>query len=656
MNVSLIDWSILLFSIIFILGVTVYSKRYSRTVSDFLAADRLAGRYLLTVSGSFYGAISLVAMWEMVYTTGLPPQWWNKLQTPALLFMSLTGFIIYRFRQTRALTLAQFFEERYSRKFRYFAGLLCWISGVINYGIFPLVTSNFLIHYLNLPTHFEVGGIEIATSPCVMAIYLSIAIYIACSGGQITIMITDFLQGSFMMLVFVAVMLFLLAKFSWGDIMLGLETGAPAGKSMINPLGGSATEDFSIWFFLINLFAAIYNAKSWQATSGYNAAAKTPHEAVMAGVIGSWRLMATQMSVILIPLVAFAVLHLDIFADIAAPIKADIASLGDPQLQTQMTVPIFLRHILPIGVNGIFAAVILGCALTVDDTYTHSWGSIFVQDVVMPLRNKPLTPKTHMLFLRLSVIGVGLFAFLFSCFFPLKDYILMFFAFTGAIYLGGAGAVIIGGLYWKRGTTAAAWTALLIGTVLGFGGLVLQQTCPELIKTIRSYGIPMNGQWIYFYAMITASISYVLVSLLGPKQVYNMDKLLHRGEYAIQDDVVKGDEASAEKIKKFSFAKLVGVTAEFSKFERFVFYASFCWSMLWFALFVIGTAGNLLFPQYMWWDWNFYWMFYIGLSILFGIICTFWVFFGGLRDAKRLFIDLKNRVKESADDDGFVRK
>ena len=151
-------------------------------------------------------------------------------------------------------------------------------------------------------------------------------------------------------------------------------------------------------------------------------------------------------------------------------------------------------------------------------------------------------------------------------------------------------------------------------------------------------------------------ISYVLVSLLGPKQVYNMDKLLHRGEYAIQDDVVKGDESSAEKIKKFSFAKLVGVTAEFSKFERFVFYASFCWSMLWFALFVIGTAGNLLFPQYMWWDWNFYWMFYIGLSILFGIICTFWVFFGGLRDAKRLFIDLKNRVKESVDDDGFVRK
>ena len=35
--------------------------------------------------------------------------------------------------------------------------------------------------------------------------------------------------------------------------------------------------------------------------------------------------------------------------------------------------------------------------------------------------------------------------------------------------LGGAGTVIVGGLYRRRGTTAAVWTALTTGTVLGGG-------------------------------------------------------------------------------------------------------------------------------------------------------------------------------------------
>ena len=45
-----------------------------------------------------------------------------------------------------------------------------------------------------------------------------------------------------------------------------------------------------------------------------------------------------------------------------------------------------------------------------------------------------------------------IFAFCWSLLFPQTTYIYMYFALTGAIFLGGAGSVIIGGLYWKRGT------------------------------------------------------------------------------------------------------------------------------------------------------------------------------------------------------------
>lgn len=731
MGVHWIDWSILIAMAVMVVVVTMFTQRYMRSVADFLAADRLAGRYLLTVASGFFGAISLIAMWEMTYSTGLPPTWWGMMNTPVALFIGLTGFIVYRFRQTRALTLAQFFEERYSRSFRYYAGFLCWVSGVLNYGIFPLITSNFLIYYLGIPAQFMLWGMTIPTLPVVMACYLSLAVYVACSGGQITIMITDFLQGSFMMLVFVIIMIYLMCQFSWGDIMAGLEYGAKPGESMINPFGGSATEDFSIWFFLIGLFGAIYNARSWQGNSGYNAAAKTPHEAVVAGVIAGWRGMAQGMCVLLIPLIAFAVMHLPAFQEIAAPIQDEIASLGDKQLQTQMTVPLFLKNVLPVGLYGLFAAVILGCALSCDDTYTHAWGTILIQDVIGPIRNKPFDPKKHLLILRLSIIGVGLFGFFFSVLFPMTDYIMMFFALTGAIYLGGAGAVIIGGLYWKRGTTAAAWTALTVGTVLGFGGVVVQQCWKPFINAfmdteylapisglaiicglifiillvvgallwqnhrkaasiniligvvIGMIGVvlwsnweslctwiqstpqvcdyllahkekfPINGQWIYFWAMLAATLCYIVVSLLGPKHEFNMDKLLHRGKYAVGADLVKGDEVSEKVANKFSFSKLVGITPEFSKFERLLFYCSFAWSMGWWGVFIIGTIYNL-FMSVSNDVWSWFWWFYIWLSALLGIMCTVWIFCGGVRDARRLFHDLSQQRIDNADD-GFVR-
>ena len=528
MKMHWIDWSIIVFLLGSLLLVTLYARKYMKSVADFLAANRLAGRYMLTVSSGFGGAISIIAVWEMVYNSGLPTQWWGMIGMPIGLILGISGFIIYRFRQTRALTLAQFFEMRYSRQFRYFSGFLCWVSGVFNYGIFPLITARVIIYFFGFPEHFHLGQFEMPTLPLVMAAYLSIALFIACSGGQISIMITDFYQGILLMLIFLILMCFLMFKFEWNDIIAGLLV-APAGQSMLNPFKTVEVHDFSIWYFLIGVFGMIYNARSWQGNSGFNAAAKTPHEAQMAGIIGSWRSIASGLCMLLIPLAAYAVLHLPKFAEMAAPIHAQIALIADPQIQKQMTVPLFLANVLPVGMMGLFAAVIVACAISCDNSYLHSWGTIFVQDVLMPIRNKPLEPKRHLLWLRVSIFGVALFGFVFSLLFPLKDFILMFFALTGAIYLGGAGAVIIGGLYWKRGTTEAAWTALILGTVMAFGGMLIQsywatKMAPVLLNfwpdwqwvIAHKAKFPLDGQEIYFYAMLTASLSYVLVSLLGP--------------------------------------------------------------------------------------------------------------------------------------------
>ncbi len=425
MRAAPLDWGIIILFLGIIIGIAFYSKRFMRSTADFLAANRLAGRYLLTVSSGFAGAITLVAVWEMTYSTGLPPQWWVKMSAPVGLIVSLTGFAIYRFRQTRALTLAQFLEERYSRNFRLFAGTLCWFSGILNYGIFPAITARIIIYFLGLPPEFVLAGFTISTFPAVMLLYLSIAVFIACSGGMISIMVTDFLQGAALMLIFVVMTLFLLNQFSWNDIVSGLELSPAAGTSMIDPFEKSATGEFSIWYFLIGIFGNIYGIKSWQGGSGYGSAARTPHEAVMANVIGQWRSLASNMCLLIVPLIAYSVFHLAKFSELAEPVRASLERIADPQVRFQMTVPVFLSHMLPTGLFGLFAALVICCAISNDDTYIHSWGTILIQDVVTPLRGRPFPPRMHLRLLRLSIIGVAAFGFTFSMLFPLKDFVLM---------------------------------------------------------------------------------------------------------------------------------------------------------------------------------------------------------------------------------------
>jgi solute:Na+ symporter, SSS family len=58
------------------------------------------------------------------------------------------------FRQTRAMTMAQFFEIRYRRGIRITSGLLCFMSGTLNFAIFPAVDARFLQHFYRLGSYF----------------------------------------------------------------------------------------------------------------------------------------------------------------------------------------------------------------------------------------------------------------------------------------------------------------------------------------------------------------------------------------------------------------------------------------------------------------------------------------------------------------------
>lgn len=285
-----VDWIIAFMPLVFVLAVSWYAMRYMKSVTHFLSGGRVGGRYLLAVAGGELqsGAVVFVALFEVIGKSGLSTNWWNMISVPVWLFLTVSGFVLYRYRQTRAMTLAQFFELRYSKSFRFFTGILGFIAGVLNFGIIPAIGARFLVYFLGLPPEFTLWGFTLPTYIPLMGLFISVAACITLSGGIISLMIANCIEGILSQLFYLIVIGALLLTFNWHQISQTLSS-APPGHSMINPFDSFATSDFNLWYVIMGLLLAVYARGSWQNASGYGAAALSAHEARMAGVLGSWR-------------------------------------------------------------------------------------------------------------------------------------------------------------------------------------------------------------------------------------------------------------------------------------------------------------------------------------------------------------------------------
>jgi len=504
---SWIDWCIVAIPVFIVVYNGFRAQKYVKGISDFLTGGRVAGRYVLTIAmgEAGMGLISLVALYEVYYKSGFAYGYWGSVTAPIAMVVALTGFCVYRFRETRAMTMGQFLEMRYSRPFRIFAALLQSISGIINYALFPAVGARFLVYFCGLPLEVEIFGWVFPTFALIMATFLAIAVFVAMLGGQITIMVTDCIQGLLSYPLYLIIAVYLFWRFSWFNEMAPALLDRPPGKSLLNPFDTSELRDFNIFFVAVGALSGIVNTMSWSGSQGYNTAALNAHEQKIGGVLGKWRASFHALMYILIAVAAFTFLnHANYFHgekgafscrnDLAIKTMADIAGEEEfdgvrtefkqyvatgafsPEMQAQidavkaqeaaeraknegqeiadtseeiaedpepmltagkyalktvsrkkaqvfdtifgqMRVPMALRYIMPVGIMGGFCALCIFLLVSTDTTYLHSWGSILVQDLVLPIRGRPFTPRQQLRLLRVIIAGVAVFAFFFSYFF-----------------------------------------------------------------------------------------------------------------------------------------------------------------------------------------------------------------------------------------------
>lgn len=543
---SWIDWMITIIPTAAVLWLGWHVRRYIVGVSDFLVAGRVCHRYVIATSSMAYamGLVTLAAYVEVHYKTGFAMGFWNSALLPVSIILSLTGYCLYRFRETKAMSIGQFLEMRYNRSLRIFACFLRSIAEMLANMIMPAIAARFFICYLGLPEKFNLFGWQCPTFMVIVVVTLTMAIGLICMGGTLSIVVTDTLQGLIFFPSILIFIVFVLTKFSWSGEIVQVMNDRAAGESFLNPYDVSNLRDFNLFALVVGLTAMIFHEAS--GVTGSHNSASSAHERKMGSILGSWRGAFTTVFYVLIAVAIITVLHHSNYADDAKAIRTRISqniadellpdreerekfmqeikaipaqkhrpgidqpfshtrnpdtayfsvaqknfgmdgegSSKTQQFKTifrQLMLPAAMRQMLPAGLTGLFCLLILLFIISTDDSRIFSASSTLVQDCVVPFYKKGELPmEKHVMLIRLISIGVGVFFLCGSWFMAQLDYIQLYGSLMYGMWLGGCGPMIIFGFYSRFGTAAGAWSSLLCGMFINFSGAILHRNWADHI-------------------------------------------------------------------------------------------------------------------------------------------------------------------------------
>jgi solute:Na+ symporter, SSS family len=514
-NFTAIDWCIVVVYLLVSLAIGLIVKRYATSMTAYIAAGRSVGVWLgvATMTGTELGLITVMYSAEKGFKGGFAAFHIAVLAGIVTFFVGATGFIIAPLRETGVLTIPEYYGLRYGKPTRVLGGIILAGGGILNMGLFLKVGSMFVVGVTGLS---DQGW----ALPAVMTGLLALVLVYTVLGGMISVIVTDYIQ--FVVLAFGLLLAtwLAIAKLGWDNIFATVEK--TMGEGGFNPLVSEG--HFGVEYVLWMAFLGIVGCALWP-TAVARALAMESTETVKRSF--RWSSISFTIRFLLpyfwgICALVFFVQHEPTLATAFGVGDAPLPN-GEQPANALYAMPLFMGRLLPMGVIGIVSAAMIAAFMSTHDSYLLCWSSVIVQDVIAPLSRKSLDTKRRVLLTRISIVVIGIYVWAWGLFYEGNDDIWDYMAITGAIYFTGAFALLAGGLYWKRASSAGAFCALISGcsAVIGLApirdpvaGFLLNAMGRD--ASAESAAEFLTSARVGLGTVAFALVVFVVVSLLSP--------------------------------------------------------------------------------------------------------------------------------------------
>ncbi|HCO21879.1 MAG TPA: hypothetical protein DIT97_01955, partial [Gimesia maris] len=182
------DWSIVVCYLLSSIVIGLWANRYVGNLSDYLVAGRkLRIRLALaTMTGTELGLVTVMYMAELGFIQQYASLYLAFLEAGAVLVIGLTGFVVYRLRDSSIMTIPEYYEKRYSQSVRVVGASVMVVSGVLNMGLFLKAGSQFLTAISGLQDEMYLK--------LIMTGLLLLVLFYTVLGGMVSVVITDLIQ------------------------------------------------------------------------------------------------------------------------------------------------------------------------------------------------------------------------------------------------------------------------------------------------------------------------------------------------------------------------------------------------------------------------------------------------------------------------------
>jgi SSS family solute:Na+ symporter len=433
MNFGPIDWVIVVVYLSITLVAGLAGKKYISDATDFLLAGRHLGKYIgiATLAATEIGTITFMYYAELGYKTGFSSFINGLLAGGVMIFLGATGFMIFKLRDLGLTTVPEFFEVKYSRRLRLIAGILVAVGGLLNMGVFLKVEGTFLT---------IIAGLPLSDLKWTMTVILFLELFYTVLGGMVSVVITDFIQFVMLSIGTVLVTGYVIYTVGWSNMQHAVLTNM--GDKGFNPLTNA---DYGGAYILFQILLWMAVDTCWQTTAMRTFATKDPETSKKVFFWTGFIFLGRGMMPMLWGIGALAYF-----------------GAGHDSLQAM---PDMISRILPTGVLGIVVAGMLAATMSVNSSYLLGWSAVISQDIILPLRSKPLSQNSQVILNRVVNVFVSLFVLFWGVWYVLPGPVYFYLNITATLFLAGAFSAFIGGLFWSRASTFGAYCALTGGAV-----------------------------------------------------------------------------------------------------------------------------------------------------------------------------------------------